>query len=108
MSEANAVAAEKFTVTIADNSYGDLSASGPGVTKGVYGNNGNVGLTITGSLAQVNSDLATLSDSDAVAGNNNPISISATGSFGNIAQYTVPVAVSALFPELTRRPAVCP
>jgi hypothetical protein len=55
---------------------------------------------ITGSLAQVNSDLATLTDTDAAAGSDT-ISISATDSFGNNANpQTTAVTVSPLVPVL--------
>ena len=42
-------------------------------------------LTITGSLAQVNTDLATLRDTDSTAGADT-ITVNATDSFGNSAQ----------------------
>ena len=54
------VTGETFTVTLADTS-GLLSATGTGVSGA-----GTASLTITGSLATVNADLATLSDTDAM------------------------------------------
>ena len=53
------VTGETFTVTLADTN-GLLSATGTGVSGA-----GTTSLTITGALATVNSDLATLSDTDA-------------------------------------------
>ena len=64
ISETGDTNTETFTVVlIDDNGDGDLSASG----SGVYGN-GTTSLTVVGSLAQVNNDLATLKDTDATGG----------------------------------------
>ena len=69
------VAGETFTVTLADTN-GLLSATGTGVT-----GSGTTSLTITGSLATVNSDLATLSDTDATTPSDT-ITLNAVDSFG--------------------------
>ena len=61
LSESGALADETFTVTLSDTT-GDLSASGAGVSGA-----GAHSLTISGSLAQVDDDLATLTDTDASA-----------------------------------------
>ena len=76
---------ETFTVTLADT-HGDLSVS---ETTGVSGS-GTTSLSITGSLAQVNTDLTSLSDTDGTSGSD-AITVSATDSFGNSAtQKTIP------------------
>jgi serralysin len=69
------VAGETFTVTLADTN-GLLSATGTGVT-----GSGTTSLTISGSLATVNSDLATLSDTDATTPSDT-ITLIAVDSFG--------------------------
>ena len=78
LSEAGAVSGETFTVTLADTA-GALSATGAGVS-----GSGTHTLTVTGSLAQVNSDLATLHDVEAAAGSDT-IHITATDSLANSA-----------------------
>jgi hypothetical protein len=57
-SESGATSNETFTVTLSDHA-GLLSATGAGVSEA-----GTTALTITGSLGQMNSDLATLTDTD--------------------------------------------
>ena len=74
----NTSGSETFTVVVSD-AAGLLSASGGGISGA-----GTTSLTLTGSLAQVNPDLATLTDSEASAGTDT-ISITATDSFGNAA-----------------------
>jgi serralysin len=69
------VAGETFTVTLADTN-GLLSATGTGVSGA-----GTTSLTITGALATVNSDLATLSDTDATTPSDT-ITLNAVDSFG--------------------------
>ena len=61
LSESGALAGETFTVTLSDTT-GDLSATGTAVSSA-----STHSLTISGSLAQVNDDLATLTDTDASA-----------------------------------------
>ena len=78
LAESGAVSGETFTVTLADTA-GALSATGAGV-----GGSGTHTLTVTGSLAQVNSDLATLQDLEAAAGSDT-IHVTATDSLGNSA-----------------------
>ena len=68
---------ETFTAVISDTN-GVLSATGGTQS------NGNHTETITGSLAAVNADLATLSDTDSTAGADT-ITLNATDSFGNAA-----------------------
>jgi hypothetical protein len=84
---------ETFTVTLADT-YGDLSATGSGVS-----GHGTTSLTIMGSLSQVNSDLATLTDQDGTAGSDT-ITLNAVDSFGNTAAQQT-IAVTALLPTVS-------
>ena len=58
VSETGSTAGETFTATVSDT-HGLLSAAGAGIS-----GSGTSSLTITGALAQVNADLATLSDTD--------------------------------------------
>ncbi len=89
LSEAQGAVSETFTVTLSDNA-GLLSATGTGVT-----GSGTRNLTLTGSLAQVNADLATLKDTDGTAGADT-ITINARDSFGNVATVgTIGLGVSA-------------
>ena len=84
----NTSGSETFTATLSDT-CGDLSATGTGVS-----GSGTTGLTITGSLSQVNSDLATLHDTDATTGSDT-IMLNAHDSFGNAAaQKTIAVAAT--------------
>ncbi len=69
------VTGETFTVTLADTN-GLLSATGTGVT-----GSGTTSLTIAGSLTTVNSDLATLSDTDGTTPSDT-ITLNAVDSFG--------------------------
>ena len=69
------VTGETFTVTLADKN-GLLSAIGKGVS-----GSGTTSLTISASLATVNSDLATLSDTDATTPSDT-ITLNAVDSFG--------------------------
>ena len=69
------VTGETFTVTLTDTN-GLLSATGTGVSGA-----GTTSLTITGALATVNSDLATLSDTDATTPSDT-ITLNAVDSFG--------------------------
>src|SRR5208282_981279 len=62
LSETGNTAGETFTVTLSD-ANGNLAATGIGVA-----GSETTSLTLTGSLSQVNSDLATLTDTDAVTG----------------------------------------
>jgi serralysin len=82
------VTGETFTVTLADTS-GLLSATGTGVSGA-----GTTSLTITGSLATVNADLATLSDTDATTASDT-IALNAVDSFGvAAAPQSIAVAVT--------------
>ncbi|WP_158746247.1 hypothetical protein, partial [Acidisphaera sp. L21] len=96
LAEPNNVAGETFTVTLSDTN-GLLAATGTGVS-----GSGTKALTITGSLAQVNSDLGTLTDTDGVA-TADTITVAATDSFGNAAaNKSIAVSVSsALTPVIT-------
>jgi hypothetical protein len=76
LSESGNVAGETFTVTLADTN-GLLSATGTGVS-----GSGTTSLTVTGSLSQVNADLATLKDTDAVT-DSDTITLGGTDGFGN-------------------------
>jgi autotransporter passenger strand-loop-strand repeat protein len=75
LSETGAVTGETFTVTVTD-SNGILTASGAGVS-----GSGTTHLVISGSLSQVNKDLATLADTDRVLPSD-VITVAATDSFG--------------------------
>ena len=86
LAEVGSVATETFTVTLADTN-GLLSATGTGVT-----GSGTNSLTITGSLATVNADLATLSDTDATTPSDT-ITLNAVDSFG-IAAASQSIAVT--------------
>ena len=87
LAEANNLRGETFSVTISDQN-GLLSASGAGV-KGSHTQT----LSIAGTLAQVNADLATLVDTDSLAAFD-LISIAAQDSFGNKTTGLVNVGVS--------------
>jgi hypothetical protein len=86
VSEVGATTGETFTVRVSDR-FGSLAASGAGVT-------GSGGKTVTfmGALAQVNTALATLTETEAAAGSDT-ISLSVTDSLGN-ASPTATVAVT--------------
>ena len=87
LAESGSSANETFTVTLSD-SQGLLSASGAGVL-----GSGTTKLTISGSLDQVNAELATLSDTDPSSGSDT-ITLTAKDSFGNQAP-TQTIAVTA-------------
>ncbi len=94
VSESGATAGEIFTVTLADNA-GQLSATATGGGDTVSGS-GTTSLTIVGTLSQVNSDLATLSDSDGTAGAD-MITLTVTNGFGNSSPpQTIAVVVNGL------------
>ena len=78
LAETGATAGETFTATLSDID-GLLGATGTGVT----GSGGN-SLTITGSLKQVNTDLASLTVSEASTGSDT-ITLNATDGFGGTA-----------------------
>ncbi len=80
LSEAGATAGETFTVILRDT-YGDLAATPGGAT---VSGGGGTGLAISGSLADVNAALATVTDTNATIGPD-PILLSATDSFNNTA-----------------------
>ena len=82
-------------VTLSD-SQGHLSASGR-----EWRDRAAPKLTITGSLSQVNGELATLTDTDGTVGSDT-ITLSASDSFGNqSAPQTIAVTVKGLQPVLT-------
>ena len=90
LSESSATNGETFTATLTD-AHGELSASGTGGS-----GSGTTSLTITGSLSQVNSDLATLQDTDGTSGSDT-ITLYATDSLGNAAsRQTIAVTVNGL------------
>ena len=97
LSEAGATATETFTVKLGDTN-GLLSATGTGIT-----GSGSKALTISGSLAAVNADLATLKDLDAVAGSDT-ISLGVTDSLGNNGASSISVTTAGL-PVLTAPPS---
>ena len=86
VSESGAIAGETFTVVLGD-SYGLLSATGAGVSGA-----GTTQLVVTGSLAQVNAALGTLTDTDSVVADDT-ITLNITDSLGNTgAPATIEVA----------------
>ena len=88
LSETGATAGETFTATVSDTA-GLLTATGAGVT-----DSGTTSLAVTGSLAQVNADLATLTDTEGGTAADT-ITLNATDSFGNAAvSDTIAVSVS--------------
>jgi hypothetical protein len=92
LSESGNVFGDDFSVTVAD-SNGDLSASGTGVSG--YGTS----LTITGSLSQVNADLATLTDTAQNSPATTPadlITVTASNSSGASTQAQIQVNVTGL------------
>ena len=94
VSESGATTGEIFTVTLQD-SNGVLSATDTGGTGNTVSSPGTT-LTISGTLSEVNADLATLKDTDTTAGFDN-ITVTATDSFGNSATpATIVVTVPAL------------
>ena len=94
LSESGATGTEIFTVTLSD-SNGVLSATDTGGAGNTVSSPGTT-LTISGTLSEVNADLATLKDTDTTAGFDN-ITVTATDSFGNSATpATIAVTVPAL------------
>jgi hypothetical protein len=91
VSESGAIAGETFTVKLAD-SHGDLSLSSTAAGSTVTGS-GTTGLTISGTLVEVNTDLGKLEDTDATAGADK-ISLTGSDSRGNIGGTTT-IAVTA-------------
>src|SRR5258705_517347 len=79
LSETGNTTGETFTVTLVDTN-GLLSATGTGIT-----GSGTTTLTISGTLAQVNADLATLTDTDSNLAADT-ITLTALDSFGNTAE----------------------
>ncbi len=89
LSEPGSILGETFTAVLTDTT-GILTATGPGVS-----GSGTADLTVTGSLAQVNAALATLSDTENAAGSDS-IVVNATDSLGNTAPVsTIAVTVTA-------------
>ena len=80
-------AGESFTVTLTDTT-GLLAAAGSGVT-----GSGTTSLTITGSLAQVETDLAALTDTENSTAADN-ITVDATDSVGTSSTATIAVTVA--------------
>ena len=96
LSESGSTSDETFTVTLSDG-HGKLSAttSAEGGGGSISGS-GTTSLTITGTLSQVNADLATLSDTDPSSGSDT-ITLTAKDSFNNSAQQqTIAVTASGL------------
>jgi hypothetical protein len=98
LSEPGNFVGETFTAVLTETPS-VLTATGPGVS-----GSGTADLTITGSLAQVNAALATLSDTESVAGSDT-IVVNATDSLGDSAG-PVDIAVSALGPVITAPPTL--
>ena len=97
LSETGNTTGETFTVTLSD-SNGVLSTNSRLGGDGTIKRQRHFGttLTIAGSLSQVNSDLATLLDTDSTAGTDT-ITLTATDSFGNTRQpQTIDVTVAGL------------
>jgi hypothetical protein len=89
LAETGNTTGETFTATLSD-ANGLLSATGTGVS-----GSGTTMLTITGSLSQVNADLATLQDTDSTLPSDT-ITIKASDSLGNSAtNATIAVTVSS-------------
>ena len=78
LSEPQALPSETFTVTLSDE-YGILSASGAGVS-----GDGTKSLTFTGSLAQVNTDLGAVTDTESGFASDT-LKVTALDSVGNSA-----------------------
>ena len=95
LTESNNTATEIFTVTLADT-HGVLSATDTGGAGNTVSSPGTT-LTISGTLTEVNADLATLTDTDGTAGTDN-ITVTATDGFGNstAAATTFDVTVAGL------------
>jgi len=93
LTESGNTSGESFTVTLVD-ANGDLAASGTGVS-----GSGTTGLTVMGSLSQVNSDLATLTDTDASAATDT-ITLNVGDSFGNSVTESVPINVGVDQPPM--------
>ncbi len=99
LAEVGNTVGESFTVTVAD-STGILSATGAGVAGA-----GTKSLTITGTLAQVNADLATLSDTNATL-HADTLTVNATDGYANsAAAQTVAVTTVLGKPVLAGLPA---
>ncbi len=97
---------ETFTVVLSDR-HGILSAdtSGPGGGGMITASNGSKTLTITGTLAEIDADLTTLTDDDPVAGSDR-ITIDARDSFGNKAPpKSIAVTVTPVTPPTITVPA---
>jgi len=97
LSETGNMSGERFTVTLVGTN-GDLSASGTGVSGA-----GTTSLTITGSVSQVNADLATLTDTENTPASNT-ITLDASDSLGNAASQKQ-IAVTVNGPLVVTAPA---
>ena len=96
LSESGNALGETFTVTLKD-SNGVLSATDTGGVGNTVSSPGTT-LTISGTLSEVNADLATLKDTDSTAtapGSPETITVSASDSFDNIAAPQT-IAVTAI------------
>jgi hypothetical protein len=94
VSEAGAIAGETFTAVLYD-SYGALSATGTGVSGA-----GTSELTVTGTLTQLNAELATLKDTLSV-GANDTIYLNIDDSLGNVgAQHSIAISTPGLTPVI--------
>ena len=95
LAETGNTTGETFTVVLSDTN-GVLSATAVGDGDTVTSTNSGTTLTITGSLSDVNADLATLTDNNGTPGSD-PITITATDSFNNTAaSQTTTVTVADL------------
>jgi autotransporter passenger strand-loop-strand repeat protein len=89
LADTGSMPGETFTVNVSDT-FGLLSTTGPGVT-----GSGTTSLTLTGSLAQVNADLKTLTDTSFAAYPPDSITLDATDRFGTKAKpATIAVTVN--------------
>jgi hypothetical protein len=98
ISESPVTSDETFMVTLNDTN-GALSVTGPGVL-----GSGTTSLTITGSLDQVNSDLATLTDTDDITPSDT-ITINASDSNGGMA---MPATIAVIVNGQTATALGCP
>ena len=90
LSQSPTTSGETFTVTVSDTN-GLLSATGTGVS-----GTGTTSLTISSSLSQVNSDLATLTDKDAATASDTIKLTASDSNGGHATPATIAVTVSSV------------
>jgi hypothetical protein len=99
VSESPPTTGETFTA-ILTNGHGVLSATASGGGDTVVQSNAGKTLTIEGTLAQVDADLATLTDTDRTFPSDT-ITVNASDSFGNVATQTTTVITVNGLPVIT-------